>query len=370
MIEMTKPYIGQEEIDAVVKVMKSGMLACGDVVTDFENQFTRYIAMEEGVASCNGTTALHVALLALGIGEGDKVLTTPFTFIASSNSILFNKSIPVFIDIDPQTYLIDPDKLEAYLEMHYEPCMKAILVVHLFGLACDMPRVMKLAYKYNLKVIEDCAQSHGAEISGQKAGSFGDASSFSFYPTKNMTTGEGGITLFKHVPDADLGRKYINHGRVDQYLHDVLGFNYRMTNIAAAIGIEQLKRVDGFNDLRRRNAQIYDEQFKDVTFISTPFVKGGFKHVYHQYTVSLNGINRKDLQIYMNKNGVGSSVVYPFSMNEQPFYEGVCEYESVSNAEITTKKVLSLPVHPGLTESEVLKVVDVVKSYIKQCVKN
>lgn len=363
MIGMAKPYVGQEEIDAVVDVMKSGMLACGQVVTDFEEAFAQYIGMNYGVASCNGTTALHVALLALGIGEGDKVLTTPFTFIASSNSILFNKSIPVFVDIDPQTYLICPKKLEAYLEKNYDPSMKAILVVHLFGLPCDMPAILDVAKKYNLKVIEDCAQSHGSEIHGKKAGSFGDAACFSFYPTKNMTTGEGGITLFNSDADYQLGKKYINHGRVDQYLHDVLGFNYRMTNIAAAIGLEQLKRVDGFNDARRKNAALYDQLLSDCGFVTTPFVPDGFKHVYHQYTILLENTDRSALQQHMQENGVGSAVVYPFSMNEQPFYKEACEFEDLSVAEASARAVLSIPVHPALSESEVHKVADVIKSF-------
>jgi len=363
MIGMAKPFVGQEEIDAVVAVMKSGMLASGDVVTEFEEKFTAYIGMNAGVASCNGTTALHLALLSLGVSEGDKVLTTPFTFIASSNSILFNKATPVFVDIDPKTYLLDPVKLEEYLAKYYEPSMKAILAVHLFGLPCDMPAIMKVANKYNLKVIEDCAQSHGSEILGQKAGSFGDVACFSFYPTKNMTTGEGGITLYRDTKLSVIGKKYCNHGRVDQYLHDVLGFNYRMTNIAAAIGIEQLKRVDGFNDCRRSNASIYDSEFASNKALIIPFVPSGCKHVYHQYTVTLINVNRDELQAHMKANGIGSAVVYPFSMNEQPFYKDVCIYEELSNSEYAAKTVLSLPVHPGLTEEEVLSVVKVVNEF-------
>ncbi|QNM98064.1 DegT/DnrJ/EryC1/StrS family aminotransferase [Chitinimonas koreensis] len=363
MIGMAKPFVGEEEIAAVVEVMRSGMLATGPVVTQFEKAFNDYIGAQHGVANVNGTTALHVALLGLGIKEGDKVLTTPFTFIASSNSILFNRAIPVFIDIDPKTYVIDPDKLEAYLEKHYDSSMKAILVVHLFGLACDMPRIMKIAERYNLRVIEDCAQSHGAEIDGRRAGSFGDAASFSFYPTKNMMTGEGGITLFRNGDEAALGRKYVNHGRVDQYLHDVLGYNYRMTSICAAIGLEQLKRLDGFNSRRRANAAIYNESFASLDAIDTPFVPAGYTHVYHQYTISLKQGDRNDLQKYLADKKIGSAVVYPFSMNEQPFYKGVCEYDDVSIAEATSRRVLSLPVHPMLTPDEVQTVASAVTSY-------
>ncbi|GLP96742.1 DegT/DnrJ/EryC1/StrS family aminotransferase [Paraferrimonas sedimenticola] len=366
MIGMAKPFVGQEEIDAVVNVMKSGMLASGAVVTEFEQAFSDYIGTAAGVASCNGTTALHIALSALDIGEGDKVLTTPFTFIASSNSILFNRATPVFIDIDEDTYLMDPVKLEAYLETHYTPEMKALLVVHLFGLACDMEAIMAIAKRYNLAVIEDCAQSHGALINGKKAGSFGDAACFSFYPTKNMTTGEGGMTLFNDASKADLGRKIANHGRVDQYRHDVLGFNYRMTNIAAAIGLQQLKRLDGFNDLRIRNAGIYAEELSGVAEIQLPFVPEGYKHVFHQFTIALKNIDRTAFQAFLKEHGIGSAVVYPFSMHDQPVYKDRCEYDSLEVASSKAKVVLSLPVHPGLTEQEVLTVCERVKEFCVQ----
>jgi len=362
MISMAKPIIGQEEIDAVTEVMKSGMIASGAVVTEFEQTFSQYITMPYGVATSNGTTALHAALLGLGIGEGDKVLTTPFTFIASSNSILFNRAIPVFIDIDRDSYLIDLDKVESYLEQNNNGSVKAILVVHLFGLACDMPRLMTIAEKYNVKVIEDCAQSHGAEIDGVKAGSFGDASCFSFYPTKNMTTSEGGIALFKDKNIAETARKYVNHGRVDQYKHDVLGFNYRMTNICAAIGLVQLNKLPKMNDARRKNAAIYDRLLADNPCIKTPVVAPAYKHVYHQYTITLNGVERDDVQSLLAENDIGSAVVYPFSMTEQEFYADKSECEDDSIARELSKKVLSLPVHPSLTDENIEKVCSVLNT--------
>ena len=365
MIGMAKPQVGEEEIAAVVDVMRSGQLAAGPKVNEFEQAFASYIGAKEGVASCNGTTALHVALLALGVQPGDKVLTTPFTFIASSNSILFNQATPVFVDINPSTFLLDPDKLEAYLEKNYEPSMKAIMVVHLFGLACDMDRIMSIANKYKLKVIEDCAQAHGAEFNGVKAGSFGDASSFSFYPTKNMTTGEGGITLFKDSAVANLARKFVNHGRVDQYLHDVLGYNYRLTSIAAVIGLAQLKKVDGFNKNRIHNAAIYDKELSSVDGVVVPSKPAACKHVYHQYTIRVDAGKRGALQQYMKDNDIGSAVVYPFSMNQQPCYEGVCEYEELSIAEEVSGEVLSIPVHPALVDEDIFKVVQVITSFFQ-----
>ncbi len=366
MITMAKPFIGEEEINAVTAVMRSGMIACGAVVTEFEMEFAQYIGTPSGVATNNGTTALHTALLTFGIKPGDKVITTPFTFIASSNSILYCGAKPVFVDIDPETYLMDADKLAAYLEQHYDPSMKAIMPVHLFGLACDMPRIMAIAKQYNLKVIEDCAQSHGAEIDGKKAGSFGDAACFSFYPTKNMTTGEGGICLFNHAADAVVGRKYINHGRVDQYLHDVLGYNYRMTNMSAAIGLEQLKRLDGFNHQRRYNARLYDELLANVDGLALPIEPESYRHVYHQYTIRVDGDGRDALQAYLKDHEIGSAVVYPFSMNEQPFYQHNCEFDSVALAQAHSKQVLSIPVHPALTEEEVKKVAATIVTFFSK----
>jgi len=362
MISMAKPQIGQEEIDAVVEVMKSGMIASGAVVTEFEQAFADYIGMPAAVATSNGTTALHAALLGLQIGEGDKVLTTPFTFIASSNSILFNRAIPVFLDIERDSFLLDLDKVENYLANHNDGSIKAILVVHLFGLACDMPRLMKIAKKYDVKVIEDCAQSHGAEIDGIKAGSFGDAACFSFYPTKNMTTSEGGVALFKDKNVADLARKYVNHGRVDQYKHDVLGFNYRMTNICAAIGLAQLAKLSAMNEGRRKNASIYDKLLADNPYIETPTVDSRFKHVYHQYTIVIDGVSRESVQSLLAENNIGCAVVYPFSMTEQEFYQEKSECEGDAIARELSKKVLSLPVHPGLTEIDINKVCLVLNS--------
>lgn len=362
MISMAQPQIGQEEIDAVTAVMKSGMIASGAVVTEFENAFCEFIGATSGVATSNGTTALHAALLGLGISEGDKVLTTPFTFIASSNSILFNRAIPVFIDIDRDSFLIDLDKVESYLAENNDGSVKAILVVHLFGLACDMPRLMKIAEKYKVKVIEDCAQSHGAEIAGVKAGSFGDASCFSFYPTKNMTTSEGGITLFKDQTVADLARKYVNHGRVDQYKHDVLGFNYRMTNICAAIGLEQLKKLPSMNAKRQHFASIYNTELANNKFIKTPVVNNEFTHVYHQYTVVIEGVTRDSVQQLLKENHIGSAVVYPFSMTEQEFYQDKSECQGDDISRELSRKVLSLPVHPGLDDDKVLKVCQVLNT--------
>ena len=241
MITIAKPQIGQEEKDAVMDVMGSGMIACGSVVAEFEQKFSDYVGMKYGIATTSGTTALEVALRALGIGAGDKVVTTAYSFIASTNSIVYTGATPILADIDKGTFDIDIDSAEECLKAN--PDAKALLVVHLFGQTCNMDAVMALAKKYDVKVIEDCAQAHGAMWKGRMAGSFGDASTFSFYPTKNMTTGEGGMVLTNDEKVAEQAKLLIDHGMKIRYTRDIVGYNYRMTNIAAAIGLEQLQKA-------------------------------------------------------------------------------------------------------------------------------
>jgi perosamine synthetase len=284
MIPIAKPQISQTEKDAVMAVLDSGMIACGHTVSEFEKSFAKYSGAAYGIATTSGTTALEVALRALGIGKDDQVITTAWSFIASTNSILYTGATPVFADIDGRTFDIDADRIEDALKAN--PSAKAIQIVHLFGQSCDMDQIVELSKRYNVKLIEDCAQAHGAEWRGKKVGSFGDAATFSFYPTKNMTTGEGGIVLTSDEATARKARLLINHGMERRYVHDEIGYNYRMTNIAAAIGLEQLKRLDGFNEARRTLAALYDEGVTNP-LIETPFVRPEAKHIYHQYTIKV-----------------------------------------------------------------------------------
>ena len=250
MIPIAKPLIEEEEINAVIEVLKSGMLAHGKEVEAFEREFADYLGIKHSIAVANGTTALDVALKSLKIGPGDEVITTPFTFIASSNSILFQGAKPVFADIDPKTFNLDPNDVLEKINKK----TRAIVVVHLYGQPADMKAFKEIAEDYNLYLIEDCAQAHGAEFEEQKVGTFGDIATFSFYPTKNMTTGEGGIVL---TNDDELARRadlIRNHGQRKKYLHEELGYNLRMTNIAAAIGRVQLRKLDEWNSKRIENA--------------------------------------------------------------------------------------------------------------------
>jgi perosamine synthetase len=351
LVRLCKPVISDEEKKAVIKVLDSGMLASGEQVSEFERRFAEYVGMKHGIATSSGTTALHAAMAAIGIGSGDKVITTPFTFIASANSILYCGADPVFVDIDPRTFNIDPEKLEYALKKKED--VKAILVVHLFGLPCDMQRIMEIAEKYSVKVVEDCAQAHGAAINGKKVGTFGHVAAFSFYPTKNMTTGEGGAIVTDDEGIMERCRKLVNHGRTGRYLHDTLGYNYRMTNIAAAIGLAQLGKLDEFNKRRIANAKYMSENLVDLDWLEVPFVPEGFTHVFHQYTIKAEASKRDFVAENLRAQDIDCAIIYPVVVCKQPLYEGLGYADSrCSLAEGICDRVLSLPVHPTLEESE------------------
>ena len=302
-VSIASPVIEKEEINAVIDVMKSGMIAQGPKVIEFEEEFAKYVGAKYGIATNSGTSALHVALLAAGIGEGDEVITTPFTFAATGNSILYTGARPVFVDIDPETFTIDPAKIEEAITDK----TKAIMPVQLYGQAADMEPIMKIAKEHDLIVIEDAAQAHGAEYNGEKVGNLGDMACFSFYPTKNMTTSEGGMITTNSEEFAENAKVFRAHGSATKYHHDVLGYNFRMTDIAAAIGLEQLKKIDSFNEKRIANAKCLNEGLKDIEAIETPVLKDGCKHVYHQYTIKIKDGKRDELSDYLIENGIGRS---------------------------------------------------------------
>ena len=353
MIPIAKPLIGDEEINGVIGVLKSGMLASGKEVKEFEKEFAQYLGAKHGVAVVNGTAALDVALKALRIGPGDEVITTPFTFIASANSILFQGAKPVFADIDPKTYNLDPNEV---LEKITDKT-KAIVVVHLYGQPADMKAFKEIAEDHKLYLIEDCAQAHGAEFEGQKVGTFGDIAAFSFYPTKNMTTGEGGMVV---TNDDELAKKVDlirNHGQAEKYLHVELGYNLRMTNIAAAIGRAQLKKLDGWNKKRIENAKLLSEGISKIDGLTPPYVDERVKHVFHQYVIKVEEefpLNRDELMAKLREKGIGSAVHYPSPVHQQPFYQKLGYPKDICpNAIEASKKVLSLPVHPAVSEKDI-----------------
>lgn len=357
MIHMAKPQMGAEEKQAVLEVLDSGIIAQGPRVKAFEEGFAQMCGVKHAVATSSGTTALHVAMLAHGIGEGDEVITSAFTFIASANSVLYAGARPVFVDIDPRTFNLDVNQIEAAIT----PRTKAILPVHLYGLACDMDPIMNLAEKHGLAVIEDACQSHGAEYKGRKVGSFGTGT-FSLYPTKNITSGEGGMITTNDAAIDEKCRVLRQHGMRVRYYHDELGFNFRMTDIHAAIGLAQLQKLEQFNAKRRANAKFLSENLKGVV---TPHVPEGYAHVFHQYTIRVPDGKRDALRAHLQEKGVGSEVYYPVPIHKQNFYVKELGYnQTLPETEKAATEVLSLPVHAGLTPSDLEVIVSAVNEFM------
>lgn len=356
-VPIAKPIIGEEEIKNVVEVLKSGMIAQGPKVAEFEEKFAAWIGTKYAIATNSGTSALHVALLAAGIGKGDEVITTPFTFIATGNSIVYTGATPVFADIDLKTYTIDPDSIEALISDK----TKAILPVQLYGQSADMDRINEIADKHGLKVIEDAAQAHGAMYKGKNVGALGDAGCFSFYPTKNMTTSEGGIITTDDEELAKRARMFRTHGSSIKYTHDEIGYNFRMTDISAAIGLAQLNSIDEFNDKRIANAEYLNEGLKDVDGVLTPYSNDDLKHVYHQYTIFIEKGKRDDWVNFLTEKGIGTGVHYPIPLYNQPIYKKLGIEGNAQNAELAANHVISLPVHPSLTHKDLDLVIDAVK---------
>ena len=356
-VPIAKPVIGDEEIENVVEVLKSGMIAQGPKVAEFEEKFAKWVGAKYGIAINSGTAALHVSLLACGIGEGDEVITTPFTFIASGNSIVYTGAKPVFADIDLKTYTIDPLSVEKLITDK----TKAIIPVQLYGQSCDMDKLREIAKKHDLKIIEDAAQAHGATFGDEFVGSMGDLACFSFYPTKNMTTSEGGIIT---TNDEDLAEKckiFRAHGASVRYHHDEIGYNFRMTDIGAAIGLAQLDKIDEFNTKRIENAAYLNEGLKDVKGIVTPFCADVAKHVYHQYTIRVEEGNRDEWVAFLNEQGIGTGIHYPIPLYNQPIYKKLGFDGNCPKAELAADTVISLPVHPSLTKEDLDLVIEAVK---------
>ncbi len=364
IIPIAKPFFGDEEIKNLQSVLNSGVLAQGKIVEEFERKFARYIGVKYAVATNSGTSALHTALAALGIKNNDEVITTDFSFIASATCILMQAAKPIFCDIDPKTYNISSDLIKEKITNR----TKAILPVHLYGQPCNMKEIMKIAKDYNLFVIEDACQAHGAEYQEKKVGSLGNIGVFSFYPTKNMTTGEGGILTTNDEELAERAKVFRNQGQSKIYLHDSLGYNYRMTNVAAAIGLPQLERLNEENKIRKENAGFLTKELMKINGIIPPYVAPGLTHIFHQYTIRLEKefpLTRGQFIEYLKEKGICVGVYYPRPIHRQPLFvnlgytdESVCCPISLE----MSGKVLSLPVHPRVTNSDLEYIVDTIQS--------
>ena len=356
-IPIAKPVIGKEEIDEVVKVLKSGMLAQGKKVEEFEKNFSEHINVKHSIAVSNGTSALHTALLSVGIKPGDEVIVPSFTFISTANSVLFCGAKPVFADINEDDFNIDVEDIQKKITDK----TKAIIPVHLYGHPADMKAIMDIAEDKNLKVIEDACQAHGAEFDGKKVGSFG-IGTFSFYPTKNMTTGEGGMITTNSDEIAEKSRLFRGHGMKIRYHHEIMGYNYRMSDINAAIGIWQLKRLNENNAKRIENARLLTNGLKDIDGIITPKVMPKRKHVFHQYTIRVTDdfkMSREELMKELKEKGIGSMIYYPIPIHKQKAYLDMGFRAELPTTEKIVKEVLSIPVHPSLTKEEINYIINV-----------
>jgi len=356
-IPIAAPQIGDEERSAVMAVLDSGQLAQGPVVEAFEREFAAWCGVRHAVAVNSGTAALHLLMVAHGIGEGDEVITSPFTFVASANAALFVGARPVFVDIEPETYCLDPALVEAAIT----PQTRAIMPIDLYGHPAAIPELQDIAARHGLVLIEDACQAHGAAIGHHKAGALGVSASFSFYPTKNMTTAEGGMVTTDDDAVAQKVGVLRQHGATQRYRHDRLGYNFRLTDISAAIGRAQLAKLDRFNERRRRNASVLDEGLAGVKGVITPRERPGYRHVYHQYTVRI-AHDRDRFQRELQEAGIGTAVHYPIPVHRQPLYEELGYGEvSLPLSEAAAEQVLSLPVHPALSDADLDRIVDAVR---------
>jgi perosamine synthetase len=355
MIPAAKPLIGDEERAAVDRVMRSGMLAQGPEVAAFETEFSAAVGGRHSIAVNSGTSALHMSLIAAGVGAGDEVIVPSFSFAATANSVHLAGATAVFADIEIDHFALDPAAVEAAIT----PRTRAIMPVHLYGHPANMPVLSEIATRHGLLLIEDAAQAHAAAMDGVPVGAWGDAASFSFYPTKNMTSGEGGMVTTGSDDIARQMRLLRNQGMEKRYANEVIGFNARMTDIHAAIGRIQLTKLAGWTAERQANAKFMSENISGVV---TPKTAENAVHVFHQYTVRVEGADRDEFAAELAKRGVGSGVYYPTPIHRLPSFGLDID---LPNTELAASQVLSLPVYPSLTQDELATIVEAVSDVAK-----
>ncbi len=357
MVDLGKQFgeIREEILEMMSRILESSQYILGPKVHEFERKMAEYTGVSQAVGVASGTDALHLTLEALDISDGDEVITTPFTFFATAEAIVYTGAKPVFVDIEPDTFNMDCSKIEEKIT----PRTKAILPVHLFGHPCDMEKVMEIAGRHNLFVVEDCAQAIGAALQGKRVGSFGDAGCFSFYPSKNLGAyGDGGMITLMGSELADSIRGLRNHGSKGAYVHDSVGFNSRLDEIQAGILLVKLKRLDEYNRKRRLNASLYRDAICGA--VHCPSEKEGAYHVYNQYTI-LSG-DRDRLQKTLKENSISSVVYYPRPLHLQKALSFLGHKEGdFPLAERASREALSLPMYPELEEASIEKVAEVIK---------
>jgi perosamine synthetase len=351
-IPAAKPLIGDEERAAVDRVLQSGILAQGPEVASFEQEFSKTVLLRNCIAVNSGTSGLHLALSAIGIAKGDEVIVPSFTFAATANTVSLTGATPIFADIDPRTFNISPAAIESIIT----PRTKAILPVHLYGQPAAMDEIMEIATRHNLLVVEDSAQAHLAAFNGIPAGAFGLAGVFSFYPTKNMTSGEGGMITTADDSIARKCRLLRNQGMEKRYLNEIVGHNTRMTDIHAAIGRVQLRKLFDWTEQRRLNAKFFDENLEGVV---VPYVDPKAFHVYHQYTIRIVDLDRDIFAERLLQQGIGSGVYYPSPVHRLPSFDLSLDLPETT---LACKEVLSIPIHPSLSREDLEKIVTTINT--------
>ncbi len=368
-IPLAKPYVGDEEIAAVTEVIKSGMLSLGPKLKEFETNFAQLVGTKHAIAVNSGTSGLHLCLKAIGIKPGDEVITASFSFVASSNPIIFEGATPIFVDIDEKTYNMDPEKLKQAITEK----TKAIIPVHMFGQPCNMDAIMEIANEKNIPVIEDACEALEATWDGKKAGTFGNSAVVAFYPNKQMTTGEGGIILTDDDNVAELCKSYRNQGRDEsgQWLNHIrIGYNYRLDEMSCAMGVEQLKKVDFIINKRKEIAAKYTKKLEGIEGIILPYVDPKADSTWFVYSLrTAEGINRNKMVEYLNENGVGSKAYFYPPIHLQPIYKEM--FGSNEGDFPVTEKISNtafiLPFFTELTDEQINTVCSVVEEAVRKC---
>ena len=354
-IPPAKPIIGELEREYVDRVLRSGMIAQGPEVKTFEDEFAaHFVQGRETVAVNSGTSGQHLGLLAAGVGPGDEVIVPSFTFAATGNSVALTGATPVFADIELDTFTLDPESVRAAIT----PNTKAIMPVHLYGHPFMVDEIESIAHEHGLDIYEDAAQAHGASWNGRPVGTFGKFAMFSLYPTKNMTAGEGGMVTCADADTARNVRLYRNQGMETQYANEVVGFNARMTDVHAAIGRAQLTKVDGWTAQRQQNAAFLNAGFADLDGVTTPVVRDGAVHVYHQYTIRVDAAERDRLRDALKEeHNIGTGVYYPIPNHRLPSLVDFAPGLELPTTEQAAREVISLPVHPSLSQNDLERIV-------------
>jgi len=365
MIPVCVPLLGEKELEYVADCIKTNWISSkGKYVEEFEDRFARYCGCKYGITTTSGTTALHLALASIGVGKGDEVIIPAFTMIATTFAVVYCGAKPVLVDSEPETWNMNVDQIEGKITKR----TKAIIPVHIYGHPCDMDPIMEIAEEYGLYVIEDAAEAHGAEYRGKKTGGIGDIGCFSFYANKIITTGEGGMIVTNDEKIAERA-KYLRNLCFPKerriYLHSEVGYNYRMTNVQAAIGLAQLERIDELVEMRRRNAYLYNKFLKDIEGLRLPLEKEWAKNVYWMYSILVEpefGMSRDKLMNELRKKGIETRPFF-IPMHKQPVFQKMRLFkdEVYPVAEELSEKGLHLPSSPGLSEQEIRYIANAIR---------